>query len=44
VFLFDGFEILTRQEMKDFLRCLGNRQNGGGEEEEEKEKEMNSGH
>lgn len=30
--------------MKDFLRCLGNRQNGGGEEEEEKEKEMNSGH
>jgi hypothetical protein len=32
--------------MKDFLRCLGNRQNGGGEEEEEeeKQKEMNSSH
>jgi hypothetical protein len=30
--------------MKDFLRCLGNRQNGGGEEEEEEENEMNSSH
>jgi hypothetical protein len=30
--------------MKDFLRCLGNRQNGGGEDEEEEENEMNSSH
>jgi hypothetical protein len=29
--------------MKDFLRCLGNRQNGGGEDEEEVN-EMNYGH